>query len=193
MEAGAAEEAKLHLTLEEREASAPSAANGYRRLSLDRVFALVFILAGKCKELYWTKLQKAMFFADMVFFERKSQSLTGLTYAHATYGPIIDRKEEVRFILSERGIVEFKEHGLGEILVPLNCERVPFTADELTFIDEIAEFVNTFSRATDLSDYSHGLSCWADSVDGETIEYTRYNGEVAKALSERMNALRPHS
>jgi len=192
MKAGAAEEAKLHLTLEERETNAPSAANGYRRLSLERVFALVFILASKCKELYWTKLQKATFFADMAFFERNSQSLTGLTYAHAAYGPIIDRKEEVRFVLSERGIVDFREYGQGEILVPLRCEIMPFTADELTFIDEIAEFVNTFSRATDLSDYSHGLSCWIDSADGETIEYTRNSGEVARAVSDRMNTLQQH-
>ena len=83
-------------------------------------------------------------------------------------------------------------NSFGEILVPLNCERISFTVGELTFIDEIAKFVNTFSRATDLSDYSHSLSCWIDSVDGEAIEYTQNNGEVAKALSDRMNALQQH-
>lgn len=187
MEAGAAEEARQHLILEEREADAPSAANGYRRLSLERVCSLAFILAGKCKELYWTKLQKAAFFADMAYFERTSRSLTGLTYAHATYGPVIDRKEEVRFILAERGIVDFREYGYGEILVPLTFDEMPFTEDELAFIDEIAEFVNTFSNATGLSDYSHTLSCWKDSVDGETIEYTGSNGEILRAVGDRMN------
>lgn len=173
MEAGAAEDAKLRLVLEDREAAAPSAANGYRRLSLERVCALVLILARKCRKLYWTKLQKAAFFADMVCFERSSQSLTGLTYAHAPRGPVIDRKEEIRFILAERGIVDFREHGYGEILVPLSYDDAPFTDDEFSLIDEIAEFVNTFSSATGLSDFSHNLSCWTGSVDGETIEYTR--------------------
>lgn len=187
MEAGAAEEACQHLILEEREADAPSAANGYRSLSLERVCSLAFTLAGKCKELYWTKLQKAAFFADMAYFERTSQSLTGLTYAHATYGPVIDHKEEVRFILAERGVVDFREHGYGEILVPLMFDKMPFTEDEFTFIDEIAEFVNTFSSATGLSDYSHGLSCWKDSIDGETIEYADNNGEILRAISDRMH------
>lgn len=189
MEAGANEEARRNLTLEQREADAPSASNGYRRLNLDRALALVFILAGKCKDLYWTKLQKAAFFVDMAYFDRNGQSLTGLTYAHATYGPVIDRKEEIRFILADRGIVAFQEHGYGEVLVPLAYDNVPFAAEELSFIDGIAKFVNTFDSASELSGFSHALSCWADSVDGETIEYTSDNGEVAQAITERLNKL----
>lgn len=190
MEANIAKETTPLLVLEEREASVPSATNGYRRLSLERVFALVFILAEKCQELYWTKLQKAAFFADLVYFERNSQSLTGLTYAHAPRGPIIDRKEEIRFILAARGIVDFREHGYGEILVPLAYDTIPFSTSELVFIDEIADFVNTFASTTDLSEYSHNLSCWANSVNGETIEYTSSHGEVAQAVRKRMESTR---
>lgn len=190
MEAGDVERAATHrLVLEEREASAPSAANGYRRLNLARVFALVFILAGKCRELYWTKLQKAAFFADAAYYELKSQSLTGLTYAHATYGPVIDRNEELRFILAQRGVVDFREHGYGHILVPRSCDDIPFTDDELLFIDEIAAFVNTFSSATDLSDYSHTLSCWTNGFDGQAIHYERNDHEVACAINDRMKAM----
>ena len=186
---GAKEEARQRLTLEEREADSPSAGNGYRRLNLERVMALVFLLASKCKELYWTKLQKAVFFADMIFFERNSVSLTGLTYAHATFGPVIDRREDVRYLLSESGIVDFKGYGWGEILVPCKPLDLPFSDEELAFIDEIAEFVNTFSTVGDLSDFSHGLRCWDESVDGEIIEYTRDDGEVGRAMAERMRML----
>ena len=188
MEAGASEEARLHFTLEEREAESPSSSNGYRRLNLERVMALVYTLACKCKDLYWTKLQKAAFFVDMAYFELNSQSLTGLRYAHATHGPIIDRKEEIYYILAERGVVDFRERGWGEVLTPLQYDKNPFTEDELAFIDKIAEFVNTFSTANGLSDYSHGLSCWSESVDGEIIEYTRNNGEVTKAVNDRMKS-----
>lgn len=190
MEAGAAEGLRLHLTLEEREANAPSSANGYRHLSVERVFALVFLLAGKCRELYWTKLQKAMFFADMANFERSGQSLTGLTYAHATYGPVIDCKEEVRFILAERGVVDFRELGYGEILVPLSYGVMPFSEEELSLINEIAEFVNTFTTASELSSYFHNLSCWTNTVDGQTIKYTDNSGEVIRAVSNRMRNVR---
>lgn len=189
MEAGATEEARRNLTLEQREADAPSASNGYRRLSLDRALALAFVLAEKCRDLYWTKLQKAAFFVDMAYFDLNGRSLTGLTYAHATYGPVIDRKEEIRFILADKGIVTFQEYGYGEILLPLAYDGVPFTTEELSFIDEIAKFVNTFDSASELSDFSHALGCWASSVDGETIEYTSDSGEVAQSITERLNKL----
>ena len=150
-----------------------SASNGYRRFDFDRVAALVFSLASKCHALYWTKLQKAMYFADMLCFERMSISLTGLTYAHATYGPVMDRKDVIRCMLAENGIVEFREEGWGEVLVPGRCDVRPFDDDELALIDEVAEFVNTFNTASELSDYSHRLSCWSESADGQVIEYRR--------------------
>ena len=80
----------------------------------------------------------------MAYFDKTSQSLTGLTYAHATYGPVIDCKEEVRFILAERGVVDFIEYGYGEILAPRRCENTPFSDEELSFIDEMALFVILF-------------------------------------------------
>ena len=175
-----------HLALEDREAEGPSAANGYRRLNLDRVAALVYELASKCRELYWTKLQKALFFADMVSYERFSRSLTGLSYAHAAFGPVVDHKDEVRLILVNRGTISFKECGWGEVLVPLEPSEQPFGAEELALIDEVAVFVNSFGTATDLSDFSHELTCWRDSIDGEIIEYTQDNNEIGRAMLERL-------
>lgn len=186
---GAATRMRPRLTLEDREADVPSAANGYRRLDLDRVAALVYELASRCRDLYWTKLQKANFFTDMICYERYGCSLTGLSYAHATHGPVMDQKDEVRFILVDRGTIGFRECGWGEILVPLKSNGPLFNAKEKTLIDEIARFVNSFDTATELSDFSHRLKCWSGSTDGEIIEYTRDDGEVGAAMLDRMNRL----
>lgn len=64
-----------------------------------------------------------------------------------------------------------------------------FSPEELELIDEVANFVNSFSTASELSDFSHGLDCWDESVDGEVIEYTRDNGEVGDAMAKRMKRL----
>lgn len=185
--AGTATESRRRRTLEDGEADGPSAANGYRSLDLDRVAALVHALASKCHDLYWTKLQKAMFFADMACFERFSRSLTGLSYAHATFGPVVDHKDEMRYLLVNRETIAFRECGWGEVLVPLQPCGQPFSTDEQALIDEVARFVDTFSTAGELSDFSHKLGCWTNTVDGETIEYTRGNGEVCRAMHERMS------
>ena len=186
---GAAERTELRLVVEKREADAPSASNGYRSLDLDRVAALVYELASKCRDLYWTKLQKAIFFADMICYERFSCSLTGLSYAHATFGPVMDRKDEIRCILVDRGTIGFRECGWGEILVPLQSSGLAFNDEEVMLIDDVARFVNTFDTATELSDFSHKLKCWDGSADGEIIEYTRDDGEVGTAMLERMSRL----
>lgn len=171
--------------LERREGEGPSSKNGYRRLDLNRVSALVYELAGKCHDLYWTKLQKAMFFADAVSYERFGQSLTGLSYAHATYGPVVDRKDEMRCVLTDSGIVSFKECGWGEVLVPLQFDERLFDENELALIDEVAHFANSFNTASELSNFSHQLSCWSESADGEFIDYTKGSNEVEKAMCER--------
>ena len=186
METGVSSRVSISFELGEREALAPSAENGYRRLSLERAFALVYALSSACKELYWTKLQKAMFFADMVGFERTAQSLTGLTYARATHGPVIDRKDEMRYLLAESGIVGFEECGWGEVVVPSAPVAQSFTSDERNLIDDVARFVNTFSTASELSDFSHELSCWAEREDGRVIEYPGAATEAANAMYGRL-------
>lgn len=191
MAAGASEESRLNAPIDELEADAPSSANGYRRLDLNRVAALVFKLSSECDKLFWTKLQKALFFVDMIGYERFSCSLTGLTYAHATYGPVVDRKEDIRSFLAKRGTVEFaeEENGYGEILVPGIENSEPFTKAELQLIDEVVAFVNTFKYAKDLSNFSHQLHCWMDIPNGHVIEYAYDNGEVGKAMAARMESI----
>jgi len=186
IEDGHSEETLVLPRIEMLESAGTSAANGFRRLDLDRVAALVYLLSEKCTDLYWTKLQKALFFADMLFFETHTRSMTGLKYAHATFGPVMDGMEEIRLLLSERGTVMFAEKGWGEVLVPLREESIAFSDDELSIIDKVADFVNTFDSASDLSGFSHGLSCWSKTPNGRIIDYTSTEGEIGKAIDKRL-------
>ena len=189
MEEGSSTEAPARLVLEKRESIAPCAANGYRALDLERASALMAELSRRCSKLYWTKLQKAAFYADMVSYERTGQSLTGLSYAHATYGPVIDQRDEMRLILSQRGAIDFVEEGWGEVAIPLAEGPGRFSDEELSLIDEVSAFVNTFSSASELSGYSHGLGCWENSADGQIIEYTSSGSEVDASMARRLEAV----
>jgi hypothetical protein len=77
------------------------------------------------------------------------------------------------------------------VLVPLACDDEPFDRDELSVIDDVTRFVNTFSSAMGLSDYSHHLSCWVDSSDGEVIEFSRGVCEASQAIRDRMESAQP--
>ena len=175
---------RVHLTsLEDR---TPSSTNGYRRIDMNRVAELVLVLAAGCKELYWTKLQKAAYFVDSLCFERTSRSLTGLRYAHADFGPVMNSKDAIRLCLQERGLIELRQCGWGEIVVAKREPSGLFSEDELSLIGEVISFVNTFDSASKLSEYSHGLSAWQQTDSGSVIDYSDYAGEVSEAINRRL-------
>lgn len=182
-------------------AQKPTKRNGYRALDEERVQALVGILASKCHDFYVTKLQKALFFCDFLCFERLGKSLTGLEYVHGTYGPMIDRRDILIFELEGNGVIERREHDCGEIIVakksflngmPKDKEEY-FTDDERSIIYEVAQFVNSFPTASQLSDYSHELNYWKTTAPGKAMNYELGEDsfkEVDHAVKARMNQIR---
>ena len=89
----------------------------------------------------------------------------------APYGPVTNRRDEIRCMLVDRWTVAFSERGWGEVLVPLGHAAQPFSVEELALIDEVAHAVNSLSTANELSDFSHRLGSRRETVDGQTIEY----------------------
>lgn len=164
----------------------PSRENGYRRRDDSRVSALVCSISSRCTDLFKTKLQKAMFFCDFLACERFGCSLTGLRYAHADYGPIVDGYDYLLGNLEHQGIIKREERGDGEIIVPLLDRDSDFTSEELDLVNEVARFVNSFRYAKDISDYSHTLVSWRNTPSGKTIHYNMNMGEISEAVSRRL-------
>lgn len=170
----------------------PSSANGYRGIDLRRTGALIAALASRCHDLYWTKLQKAMFFADFLAYDGTTKSLTGLSYAHGTYGPVMNGMSEIKGMLDE-GIdgVALEPRGWGEVVVARpdggqGCDEHVFSPEEERVIDVAARFVDGFGGARELSEYSHGLRAWSQTDDGQIIDYAENAREVAAAVLGRV-------
>lgn len=164
----------------------PTDLNGNRALDMDRVTAVVCELASRCVDLYKTKLQKAMFFTDFLCYSRTAQSMTGLAYAHADYGPVMDGRDRIISILQDGGAIELVPKGWGEVVVPKCGPTGVLSADEIQLINEVAEFVNTFENAADISSFSHGLDAWRNTASGQPIGYAANAVQVADAIERRM-------
>lgn len=164
----------------------PSRFNGYRPFDMDRIAAVVYELASRCTDLYRTKLQKAMFFADFLCYARTTLSMTGLPYAHANYGPVMDGKDRIVALLQDRGAIDLVQKGWGEVVVPTHRPNDILSEAEIQLVDEVATFVNTFERATDISSFSHGLDAWKDNESGRPIDYVANAGQVAGAIERRI-------
>lgn len=169
-----------------REMMTPSRRNGFRSFNMERVASVVCELAARCKDLYKTKLQKAMFFTDFLCYARTSRSMTGLAYAHANYGPVMDDRDRIVAALEDAGFIELAEKGWGEVVVPARCPEGVLSEDEVRLVDEVADFVNTFETPKEISSFSHELDAWSDSDSGQFIEYDSNAEQVEAAIARRM-------
>lgn len=170
--------------------AAPSLLNGLRSLDLERLASAVAYLSERCHALYKTKLQKAMFFSDFLAFEALGASLTGLSYAHATYGPVMSERDETLGFLERSGAIQLvPADDWGEVVRParedLDVSGV-FSPEELGLLDMVARFVNTFPTAASLSDYSHGLRAWKATGSGVMIDYSLGVGEIGRSIEKRL-------
>lgn len=164
----------------------PSSLNGFRPFSLNRVAAVMCELASRCKDLYKTKLQKAMFFTDFLCYARTARSMTGLAYAHADYGPVMDGWDGIVATLKEAGTIELSEKGWGEIVLPRRCPEGVLSDDELRLVDEVANLVDTFHTSSEISSFSHELDAWKHTKNGQFIEYDSNSAQVEDAIIRRM-------
>lgn len=167
----------------------PSSLNGFRPFSLNRVSAVVCELASRCKDLYKTKLQKAMFFADFLCYARTARSMTGLAYAHADYGPVMDGWDGIVAALRDAGTIELSEKGWGEVVLPGHCPEGVLSDDELRLVDEVAGLVDTFRTSSEISSFSHELDAWKNTESGCFIEYDSNAQQVEMAIERRMREM----
>lgn len=186
--AGIRPESVRRIDFDWQQSEPPSRENGYRALDMDRVAALVTTLAGRCPDLFRTKLQKAAFYCDFLACERLGRSLTGLRYARAPFGPKIDDGDTILESIERAGFVELREQGEGEVVHAVVQVSASFSEAEHGIISEVVGFVNTFSTSTGISNYSHALSCWNDTPSGMIIEYNFRHGEIGASVSARMSA-----
>lgn len=171
------------------ESISASNVNGYRVLDTTRLTALVVRLAIKCEELFKTKLQKALFFCDFLAYEKFGRSLTGMRYAHADYGPIMDDYDMHISKMVREGDIVLAQCGWGKVIAP--ASKIPdavFFPEEEQLIDTVAQFVNTFTSTTEISNYSHSLTAWRSTANGEIISYDLSNNEIWKAIESRLSS-----
>ena len=178
-----------HLFMEENVPA--SHVNGYRTLDDNRLAALVIRLALKCEDLFKTKLQKALFFCDFLAYEKFSRSLTGMRYAHADYGPIMDDYDVHISKMVRNGDIVLAQYGWGKVIAPVSrtLDDV-FSEEEEQLIDTVAQFVNTFTSTAEISNYSHSLTAWKSTANGEIISYDSSNGEISTAIENRLKRYR---
>ena len=79
---------ELKLYIENELKISPNIFNGFKVLDLEKLQNLISYIASKTK-LYLTSLNKYLWFIDIISYNERAVAITGLTYIHEQYGPVI--------------------------------------------------------------------------------------------------------
>lgn len=155
---------------------APNARNGFRRLNWNRAVQMAVYMATYCDLLGKVKLNKSMFYSDFSCFVETACSMSGLVYARAPRGPIVDQYDALFGEMVRQGhlIEEQVSYGPVEATVYKPNEEFDssyFTNQELAILERVASFVNEFETAAALSEYSHKEKLWVENDDGRPLSY----------------------
>ena len=139
------------------------AANGYAPLSLERLKNVMLYILGKCGEVWCTKMNKLLFYADFLSYRERGMAITGLSYRAFAFGPVPERWDRVYSEFSE---VKQELRPIGDFAGNMLKSSVPadmslFSNDELRILETICErFGDNTSR--EISRLSHEEKAWMD-------------------------------
>ena len=165
---------ELKLYIENDLKTSPNIYNGFQVLDLEKLQNLISYIASKTK-LYLTSLNKYLWFIDMISYNKRTISVTGLTYIHEQYGPvIINRKYEEISKLDDKYKREDKEKNDGSIQSIItsngNYDLSSFSDKEIKIIDYVIHLLSNKS-VKEISNLSHKELGWKNTERFEKISF----------------------
>lgn len=164
------------------QASAPEAVgvfNGYRAFSLEKMAAMISYIAARTSDLYKTKLNKLLFYADFTNYYLTGRSISGSRYVHLPYGPVPDGYEETLETLNHYGVIDVSPQNSADLIRGAEMKASDFlTEDERETLDWVLSTFGPMS-ASQLTALSHRERAYSNTRSGEEIAY-----EYAKFLSK---------
>ncbi len=152
---------------------------GYRAFSLEKMAAMVSYLALRTSDLYKTKLNKLLFYADFANYYLHGSSISGSRYVHLPYGPVPDSYEETLETLNHYGVIDISKLNSAELVRSGENSAPDFLSPEETqSLDWVLETFGELS-ATQLTKISHREKAYKNTRTGEEIAY-----EYAKFMAK---------
>ena len=152
----------------------PDIYNGYKSLDIEKVENIISYIASKVKNLTITSLNKYLWFIDILSFNQRSVSITGLTYQNQKFGPtIIDKKYDEISLLDDKFIredIETENGNTTKIISNGNYDLDKISDTEKEIIDTIIKILKN-KTVTDISELSHREEGWKKTKRLEKISF----------------------
>lgn len=144
-------------------------------LDFDKLVALVQFFAVMNHNLFKTKLQKLLFYADFLAVKRYGRPITGLVYVHHHYGPVPAHLDLIQWALLTNGDIDVKPFEgpyEGEVIIASQePDLTLFSQEELEVINTVAGFFRDFTAAK-ITEFSHEEQAYTDTALRELIPFS---------------------
>ena len=152
----------------------PDIYNGYKSLDLEKVENIISYIASKVKNLTITSLNKYLWYIDMLSFNERTVSITGLTYQNQRFGPtIVYKKYDELSLLDDkytREDIETENGNTTKIISNNNFNLDKISSSEKEIIDTIIRLLKN-KNVTDISEMSHREDGWKKTKRFEQISF----------------------
>jgi hypothetical protein len=139
--------------------------------------AVILYTCSKCDspQLGAVKLNKVLYFLDMLHYAWVGSPVTGATYRKRSHGPASDQILHTLKEMSVDGSLEINEvdyfgYKKKEYVPQVAPDMQRLGVDEKKLLDEVIDFVCFNNTAKTISDYSHQRP-WEMAESGEIIPY----------------------
>lgn len=148
---------------------------GYTTQSLSKLKNAMLFFIGRIGNVFQTKMNKLLFYADFLSYKRYAHGITGLAYVAQRFGPVPQNWDKV-FSLTEditKDVIKCDNGNEGFILTSdMPYDANEFTQEEISVLNDIADKFSSCSPSQ-ISDISHQEDAWKDNVEGhKLIDYS---------------------
>jgi len=147
--------------------------NGFRPFSRDRLTAMISYIASKGVDVYKTKLNKLLFYADFTNYYLHGRSISGSSYVHLPYGPVPENYESHLQSAAETGVILTETAGTEAVIVKPVGTGIKYellSDEECRTLDWVLDSYGRLSTNS-ISDLSHREKAYKFTKQGERIAY----------------------
>ena len=147
------------------------AGNGYAQQSIDKLKNILLYFIEKSGGVFFTKMNKLLFYADFVAYRQTGKGITGLAYKAIQHGPVPVRWDRIYSFYDEinQEIVQFSDGRAGTKLVSkLSPDMTGFDEDELKVLEFVCERFKS-ETPTQISETSHQEEAWKRNIDSDQL------------------------
>lgn len=156
----------------------PSELNGYTKLNIDKIEAVVSYFAEKISNLFKVKLMKMLWYADSLSYRQRKRTITGLIYTHEPMGalPIGHYRLMNLENLNIQEEMSCNYDSMLHVYPTRNMDYSVLNGEEKEILDKVIEKFKTF-KASEIVDYMHKEKAYVETKPGEIIPFS-FAGEI---------------